>query len=121
MCTLIAYATAPGTVAWSGEGNERNSPYTKHLLRFIKQPNLTIESMLKKVRKAVIQETRYDPIVQKPWYEASISDDFYFLEDFQTSTAQVTQPLPVISNTLRIPAPFLQTNRGHCRAVMIKQ
>jgi len=76
--TLIAYATAPGTVAWGGEAGERNSPYTKHLLRFMKQPNLPIESVLKKVRKAVIQETRKTATVQKPWYEASISDEFYF-------------------------------------------
>jgi len=76
--SLIAYATAPGTVAWTGETGERNSPYTKHLLRFMKQPNLSIESLLKKVRKAVIQETRNTRTVQTPWYEASISDDFYF-------------------------------------------
>ncbi|MDM8561798.1 caspase family protein [Candidatus Marithioploca araucensis] len=78
--SLIAYATAPGTVAWTGEAGERNSPYTKHLLRLMRQPNLSIESLLKKVRKAVIQETRHELTVQKPWYEASISDDFYFVE-----------------------------------------
>jgi len=76
--TLIAYATAPGTVAWAGKYGERNSPYTKHLLRLMKKPHLTIESLLKKVRKAVITETRHTATVQKPWYEASISDDFYF-------------------------------------------
>jgi hypothetical protein len=76
--SLIAYATAPGTAAWSGEAGERNSPYTKHLLRFMKQPRLSIESMLKKVRRAVIKETRNTRTVQKPWYEASISDEFYF-------------------------------------------
>jgi len=84
--TLIAYATAPGTVAWTGEAGERNSPYTKHLLRFMKQPNLSIESLLKKVRKAVIQETLNTRTVQKPWYEASISDDFYFVKGFQRLT-----------------------------------
>ncbi len=88
--SLIAYATAPGTVAWAGKASERNSPYTKHLLRFMKQPNLPIESILKKVRKAVILETRHNSTVQKPWYEASISDDFYFIEDFQTIASNVS-------------------------------
>lgn len=91
--SLVAYATAPGTVAWVGKAGERNSPYTKHLLRFMKQPNLSIESVLKKVRRAVIRETRHKSTVQKPWYEASISDDFYFVEGFQTPTAPVTQQL----------------------------
>jgi hypothetical protein len=99
--TLIAYATAPGTVAWGGEAGERNSPYTKHLLRFMTQPNLSIESMLKKVRKAVIRETRNESIVQKPWYEASISDDFSFVENFQISTIPAIQPETPIHSSYR--------------------
>jgi LysM repeat protein len=112
--TLIAYATAPDTLAWSGEADERNSPYTKHLLRFIKQPNLTIEAMLKKVRKAVIWETRNDSIVQQPWYEASISDEFYFIENSQTPTP-VTQPesvvpaVPTSPNTVENPIHQIHT------------
>ena len=89
--TLIAYATAPGTVAWDGRAGERNSPYTKHLLQFMKKPNLSIESLLKKVRNAVIQETRHNSTVQEPWYEASISDDFYFIKDFQILTTPAIQ------------------------------
>ena len=102
--SLIAYATAPGTVAWTGKAGERNSPYTKHLLRFMKQPNLSIESLLKKVRKAVIWETRYTRTVQKPWYEASISDDFYFVENFQPGV----QPPPVVDNTASTAGKFFR-------------
>lgn len=40
--TLIAYATAAGRVAVDGS-NQRNSPYTEHLLKHIKEPNLKIE------------------------------------------------------------------------------
>jgi hypothetical protein len=100
--SLIAYATAPGTVAWTGKADERNSPYTKHLLRFMKQPNLSIESMLKKVRKAVIQETRHTQTVQQPWYEVSISNDFYFIGDSQIPTTPATQPPFAISNPLQV-------------------
>jgi len=107
--TLIAYATAPDTVAWIGEAGGRNSPYTKHLLRFMKQPHLPIESLLKKVRKAVIQETRYEETVQKPWYEASINEDFYFLKDFQTPTTPATQAPPVEEDTAQKIAELLNT------------
>jgi uncharacterized caspase-like protein len=63
---LIAYATSPGTVALTGSGS--NSPYTKHLLRFIGY-KLPIEQVLSKVRAAVRHDTSEKQI---PWYEASI-------------------------------------------------
>jgi len=103
--TLIAYATAKDTVALTGKEWERNSVYTKHLLKFMQHPNLSIESMLKKVRRAVIQETRNSRTVQRPWYEASISDEFYFVEDFKTYTEpQSTIKPPMILDTTEISA-----------------
>jgi len=72
--TLIAYATALGTAAYDGEGN--NSPYTKHLLRAMKNPGLKIEELLKQVRIAVMTETNQK---QVPWESSSLTGDFYFL------------------------------------------
>lgn len=71
--TLIAYATAPGTVAYDGHGT--NSPYTNSLLYWMRQPDMPIELVLKKVRAGVKKETGDK---QSPWYEASIDGDFYF-------------------------------------------
>src|SRR5262249_8242715 len=72
--SLIAYATAPGTTAEDGRG--RNSPYTENFLRYMKQPNLTIEEMLKRVRVAVIDATGGK---QVPWEASSLTDSFSFV------------------------------------------
>jgi uncharacterized caspase-like protein len=72
--TLIAYATSPNDVAAGSNG--RNSPYTKHLLKFIHQPGLPIEMMFKRVRNSVMTETRKQQI---PWESSSLyGKDFYF-------------------------------------------
>ena len=54
--TFISFATAPGRVAADGTG--RNSPYTKHLLQALKQPNVPIEQVFKVVRRNVMEETK---------------------------------------------------------------
>lgn len=71
--TFVAFSTAPGSVASDGTG--RNSPFTKHLLRAIQQPNQPIELVFKNVRRAVIEETKGD---QVPWENSSLIGDFYF-------------------------------------------
>ena len=71
--TIIAYATSPGKVASDGEG--RNSPYTKNLVKAMQQPNKTIEQVFKEVRRSVQEETKN---LQTPWENTSLSGDFYF-------------------------------------------
>lgn len=71
--TLVAYATSPGRVAADGTG--RNSPYTKHLLRAMQEPNKPVELVFKEVRRAVQAETQDR---QTPWENTSLSGDFYF-------------------------------------------
>jgi len=71
--TLIAYATAPGSVAADGYG--RNGIYTKHILQNIKVPDLPAEIMFKRVREGVEQETRR---LQTPWDSSSLKGDFTF-------------------------------------------
>ncbi len=71
--TIIAYATSPGKVAADGDG--RNSPYTKNLVRAMQQPNKPIEQVFKEVRRAVQAETKNQ---QTPWENTSLSGDFYF-------------------------------------------
>ena len=73
--TIIAYATSPGKVASDGDARERNSPYTKHLLRAMQSPNKPIEQLFKEVRRAVQEETKYQ---QTPWENTSLSGDFFF-------------------------------------------
>ena len=71
--SLIAFSTSPGRTADDGEG--RNSPYTKSLLKFINTPNQPVELMLKEVKEAVSDETNGN---QLPWYESSITGNFCF-------------------------------------------
>ena len=71
--TFISFATAPGKVAADGTG--RNSPYTKHLLQALKQPNVPIEQVFKVVRRNVMEETKGEQI---PWENSSLVGDFYF-------------------------------------------
>jgi len=71
--TFISFATAPGRVAADGVG--RNSPYTKHLLQALKQPNMPIEQVFKVVRRNVIDETKGEQI---PWENSSLVGDFFF-------------------------------------------
>ena len=73
--TLIAYATAPGTVAIDNSG-EPNSVYTKHLLANLAVPGQPIEQMFKQVRVAVARETQQ---LQVPWEASSVVGEFCFV------------------------------------------
>ena len=72
--TLIAYATAPDTVALDGQGG--HSPFTASLLTHIETPGLEIGQLLKKVRADVIGATDK---AQVPWDHSSLVGDFYFV------------------------------------------
>ena len=74
--SLVAYATAPGSVAADGEG--RNGIYTKHLLKNMRKPGLPIEKVFKNVRAGVLSETNKK---QTPWELSSLTGDFYFISD----------------------------------------
>ena len=73
--TIIAFSTSPGKVASDGDARERNSPYTKHLLKAMQLPNTRIEDVFKAVRRAVQTETNNE---QTPWENTSLTVDFYF-------------------------------------------
>jgi uncharacterized caspase-like protein len=64
---------SPGKVGQDGDG--RNSPYTKNLVRAMQQPNKPIEQVFKEARRAVQAETKNQ---QTPWENTSLSGDFYF-------------------------------------------
>ena len=72
--TLIAYATAPGSVANDGPGE--NGVYTGELIKAMVQPGLKIEDVFKQVRSAVREATGGR---QVPWESSSLEGDFYFL------------------------------------------
>ncbi|MFZ2448456.1 MAG: SUMF1/EgtB/PvdO family nonheme iron enzyme [Syntrophobacteraceae bacterium] len=71
--TLIGFATAPGSVANDGQGD--NGVYTGELIKAMSQPGLKIEDVFKQVRSAVREATRGK---QTPWESSSLEGDFYF-------------------------------------------
>ncbi len=72
--TLIAYSTAPGSVASDGTGS--NGLYTEKLLKQIRRRGLKIEDVFKNVRSDVLNESNR---MQTPWESSSLVGDFYFI------------------------------------------
>ena len=72
--SLIAFATAPGSVAIDGV-DASHSLYTKHLLHHLGTPGLPVEQVFKRVRIAVTQESHRQ---QVPWESSSLMGDFCF-------------------------------------------
>jgi uncharacterized caspase-like protein len=81
--TLIAFATAPGSVAADGDGDQ--GLYAKHLLPAIREPGLQIERLFKQVRIAVTKDTGDR---QVPWESSSLKGDFYFIRPDPRNTAE---------------------------------
>ncbi len=71
--SFISFSTSPGAVAEDGVGVD--SPYTTALLAAAREPGLTIEQALKRVRVSVNQATDGR---QTPWESSSLTTDFYF-------------------------------------------
>lgn len=71
--SILAYSTAPGSVAADGDG--RNGLYTSKLLKYIKKKGLSIEDCFKKVRIEVMEASAKS---QVPWESSSLTINFYF-------------------------------------------
>ena len=82
--SFIAYATAPGSVAADGVGD--NGLYTQYLLENIDVPGQTIEQMFKKVRVSVVQNSGGE---QVPWENSSLLGEFLFVEHSESAPVNV--------------------------------
>ncbi|MBF0471540.1 MAG: caspase family protein [Gammaproteobacteria bacterium] len=73
--TLIAYATAPGSIASDGSG--KNGLFTSHLVNNLHVPGITAEQIFKRTREGVEKESLGE---QSPREETALKgEDFYFL------------------------------------------
>jgi hypothetical protein len=70
---FVSFSTKPGAVAF--DGDDRNSPYAKHLALAIATPRLNLENVFKKTLKGVYQETQGQ---QTPWLSSSYFGEFVF-------------------------------------------
>ncbi|CTQ47587.1 caspase family protein [Roseibium aggregatum] len=71
--TYIAFATAPGEIAYDGDG--ANSPFTSALAEYLIKPGLPIEQVFKRVRETVVDVTGG---AQIPWDHSSLIKEFFF-------------------------------------------
>ncbi|MGI9450656.1 MAG: caspase family protein [Geminicoccaceae bacterium] len=101
---LIAYATAPGNVAY--DGGKQNSPFTQAVADLIEEPGLEVGHMFERVREQVIAATNGK---QVPWIEAAILGDFYFHPIFPDTLPAVATPAP--EPTTPLPAPLPKVTR----------
>lgn len=72
--TIVAFSTSPGMVARDGKGLA-NSVYARNLAEQMSVPGLTVESVFKRVRTAVIEQTSNGQI---PWESSSLVGEFCF-------------------------------------------
>ena len=84
-----AYATQLDNVASDGAG--RNSPFTKALLKHIDTKGLSIQELMIRVRRSVIEETGGQQI---PWEEAALNEGFTFTEAAAVTIRQPTKTAP---------------------------
>lgn len=91
--TFRAYATDPGNVALDGSG--RNSPFMTALLQHITEPGVTIDEMMRRVRRDVIQSTGSR---QTPWTEDLLLAAFYMVPP-SGDPAQAQGKKPVAKET----------------------
>lgn len=89
---LIAYSTAPGTVAEDGAG--RNSPYTTALTQAMLNLHEPLETLFKHVRVSVMGATQGK---QVPWeYSSLIGADFYFNQAARPAVAVTNAPVTTL-------------------------
>ncbi len=95
--TLIAYSTAPGSVASDGTGS--NGLYTEELLKQIGREGMKIEDMFKSVRAEVLDRSNK---MQTPWESSSLVGDFYFIRPktgYTETNTKVEELIPDFINS----------------------
>ncbi|MCK4493767.1 MAG: caspase family protein [Methylococcales bacterium] len=90
--SIIAYATGPGDTAEDGDSS--NGTYTKHLLKNMDIPGLSIEQVFKKVRIGVIKDTAKK---QVPWESNSLTGNFYFIENLTITPNKISETKAPVS------------------------
>lgn len=78
---VLAFSTGPDGVADDG-ANAGNSSFTRHLLRVMQEPGLSIEDAFKRVRQAVSEDTRHG---QQPWLSTNLVGEFCFVPNVDGS------------------------------------
>jgi uncharacterized caspase-like protein len=87
--TFIAFSTAPGKVAYDGQG--RNSPFTAGLLRHIRTAGRGLNALMIDVRTDVMAATRN---AQVPWDHSALTEEFQFRPGGGLATGSIPSSAP---------------------------
>lgn len=93
--TFVAFATAPGSVAADGDG--RNSPFARALLKYIRMPGLEVNQILRNVRADVYAATAGR---QVPWDHSSLIGELVLVPQggpAEPKVASLAVPAPVVT------------------------
>lgn len=101
--TVIFYATRPGSTASDGSG--ANGLFTEHLLREVKNTNLPLELVFRRVSNSVYKASRGD---QEPWVEGVIREEVILAASpttVSTSSPVALSPLPSVPASAPVALP----------------
>ena len=85
--SLLVFSTAPGAVAFDGEGD--NSPFTEALIDVAsRNANIPIDEVMKEVRRLVYHNTDG---LQIPWESSSLVEKVYLSDRSQNNTLVASQ------------------------------
>jgi hypothetical protein len=100
--TIIVYACAAYETASPNSRNDRNSLYTYHLLRYIRTPNVDIETILKYVAADVARDSNYKQI---PYRYSNCNEIIYLASNLgykDLMSHQYMQTRPIVRKFLSI-------------------
>lgn len=101
--SYLSYSTAPGLIAEDGQKGDRNSPFTKHLVRFLQEPGVPLEEVFKRVRESVLSDTNNR---QTPWSSSAVvGPPFYFIQSDDTVLSTPIGIVPLAHPAARPPTP----------------
>jgi len=109
---LIAFATDPRATALDGE-KDGNSPFTSALLKHIETPEVSITTVMDRVRADVWESTGKK---QKPWTNSSIIGEFKLNPTLKLAAVDPSVTIKAIDGT--VPAPAAPAPVGLDRAQM---
>ncbi|CAN5250815.1 caspase family protein [soil metagenome] len=103
---LIAFATDPRSTALDGE-KDGNSPFTSALLKHIETPEVSITTVMDRVRADVWESTGKK---QKPWTNSSIIGEFKMNPTLKLAAVDPSMTIKAIDGAVQVPATPVPAN-----------
>jgi len=103
---LIAFATDPRSTALDGE-KDGNSPFTSALLKHIETPEVSITTVMDRVRADVWESTGRK---QKPWTNSSIIGEFKMNPTLKLAAVDPSMTIKAIDGAVQVPATPVPAN-----------